>query len=181
MGLKKKKWFQTIMTIAPKVATALGGPVGGMAMSVLKSALGMPDATDAEIEKQIAASSPETLLALRTAEQKFEIEMGKLGLKEEELAYADVASAREREQEIKDKMPAILAVLAWCQWAFIIVVLFYGKNLNILETPEQREILMFVLATTQAIVIGAFAYYHGSSRGSKAKTDAMTKFMDKVG
>lgn len=181
MGLKKKKWFQTLMAIAPKVAAGLGGPIAGLAMNTLKNALGMPDATDAEIEKTIAEGSPETFLALKDSEHKFEIAMRELDITEESLAYADIASARDREKELKDKMPAVLAVLAWAQWAFIIVVLFFGKDLNILESPEQREILMFVLATTQAIVIGAFAYYHGSSRGSKAKTEAMAKLMDKVG
>lgn len=181
MGLKKKKWFQTLMTIAPKVASALGGPVGGLAVNVIKEALGMPDATEAELQAQIAASSPDTLLALRKAEQSFELEMKKLEISEEQLVYTDRDSARDREKAVKDKMPAVLAVLAWMQWAFIVVIMFFANDLSILETPEKREVLMFVLATTQAIVIGAFAYYHGSSSGSKTKTDAFSTWMEHQG
>ncbi len=119
------------------------------------------------------------MLALRKAEQDFEVRMKELDISEDQLSFADVADARAREIALKDKMPAVLAVLAWAQWAFIVAVLFYGDELSIVSTPEQRSILMFVLATTQALVVGAFAYYHGSSKGSRMKDDAIERLTEK--
>jgi hypothetical protein len=177
MSVKDKKWFQALLKIAPGIATALGGPFGGLATNVLKQVTGLDEAS---VEKAIIEGDPSVFESIKKAELEFQVQMEKLKLDREALDYEDIKSARERHIQTKDAMPAVLAVLAWVQWAAIIVILFFGNNLEILQTPEQREVLMFVLATTQAIVIGAFQFYHGSSRGSRIKDSTIEKLGGKT-
>ena len=121
MGLKDKKWFQAIVKIAPGIATAIGGPFGGLAATVLKEVTGLDKAG---VEKAIAEGDPNIFLQLKTAEQKFEIELERIGLEREALEYGDIDSARARQMAMKDHTPAILT----------------GANVRALpDTPIDRE------------------------------------------
>jgi len=166
MGLKKKKWFQTLMTIAPKVATALGGPIGGMAMNVLKEALGMPDATEAEIEKKIAQGSPETFLALKKAQQEFDAKMREFDIKEDQLVFGDIADARARQLEMKDHTPAILTGVALTFFFALSASVLY--NLEIVQA--NKSFVMFLFGAASGWVTQGMSYFLGSSQGSARKT-----------
>jgi len=166
MGLKKKKWFQTLMTIAPKVATALGGPIGGMAMNVLKEALGMPDATEAEIEKKIAEGSPETFLALKKAQQEFDAKMREFDIKEDQLVFGDIADARARQLEMKDHTPAILTGVALTFFFALSASVLY--NLEIVQANQ--SFVMFLFGAASGWVTQGMSYFLGSSQGSARKT-----------
>lgn len=169
MGLKKKKWFQTLMTIAPKVAAGLGGPVAGLAMNTLKNALGMPDATEAEIEKRIAEGSPETYLALKKAAQDFDVKMRDFDIKEDQLEYADTADARARQLATKDRTPAILTATAITFFGFLAYSIL--GELDIVEPNE--KFVWYLLGSAQAWVTQGFNFFLGSSKGSQRKTDLL--------
>ena len=177
MGLKKKRWFQTLMAIAPKVATALGGPIGGLAMNALKGALGMPDATDAEIEKTIAEGSPETFLKLKQANLDFEQAMRELDIKEDQLVYEDIQSARGMHIGAMDKTPAILSYLAMVIFFGVVILVvtqgqfFEGNNMA-------QNVAYMVIGASIGWVEKAYSFWLGSSRGSKSKTDALEKFIE---
>lgn len=178
MGIKDKKWFQTLMGIAPTVATALGGPFAGLAVGVLKKTLGLPEnAGEDEVAAAIAAGDMETLQKLKQAELDFKTKMRELDLKEDQLYLQDTADARARHIAVKDSTPAILAALGWVQWAFVLVVILFGDKFGLDFAGEERDILFFVLATAQAIVLQGFNFFLGSSRGSKQKTDAFERFI----
>ncbi len=169
MGLKKTKWFQTLMTIAPKVAAGLGGPIAGLAMNTLKNALGMPDATEAEIEKTIAEGSPETFLALKKAAQDFDVKMRDFDIKEDQLEYADTADARARQLATKDWVPAILTGIAIVFFGW----LSYGilTALDIVQANE--KFIWYLLGCASAWVTQGFNFHLGSSKGSQRKTDLL--------
>ena len=57
-----------IGTVAPKLGTALGGPLGGMAGTLIQGALGV-DTEDAALKA--LESDPDSLLKLKQAEQDF--------------------------------------------------------------------------------------------------------------
>jgi len=179
MGLKKKRWFQTLMTIAPKVAAALGGPIGGLAMNALKTALGMPDATDAEIEKTIAEGSPEIFLKLKQANLDFEKTMRELDIKEDQLVYEDVQSARSMHIGAMDSTPAILSYLAMVIF-FGVVALVVTQPQFFLENTLAQNVAYMVIGASIGWVEKAYSFWLGSSRGSKSKSDSMALILDKL-
>lgn len=176
--INKAPWFGTLKKLAPTLAGGLiGGPFAGVAVSVLQSVLGVtgdpndPGTVD-EIAAQIGSGNPEILLKLKTAEQDFLKEMKKLDIEEQDLYLQDVASAREREKVVRDKTPMILSYLAVALWLFILYAVFF-TDLDIVKAQEQRDVLLYLLGVTQTLVVTAYSYYLGSSRGSLAKTEAM--------
>ena len=71
-----------IRTIAPWIGTALGGPLGGMAVQAASDALGLSDKTLAAVQSAIAGATPDQMLALKTADQGFALQMQALGFKQ---------------------------------------------------------------------------------------------------
>ena len=87
-----------IKTVAPWIGTALAGPLGGMALTAASGALGLPDATTASLKQALSGVTPEQMLALKTADQSFALQMQELGYKEvadiESIAAGDRKDAR---------------------------------------------------------------------------------------
>jgi hypothetical protein len=106
-------------------AASLGGPLGTMAAAAVGKALGMdrvPANSGDAIANAIAVAfaNPEQRAALLKAEQDFQLQMAQLGYQHAEeieaIAEKDRASARNREIQVKDWTPRILAfiVVALC-------------------------------------------------------------------
>jgi len=54
--------------VAPWIGTALGGPLGGMAVEAATNALGLGEKTVDAVKQAIAGVTPEQMLALKTAD-----------------------------------------------------------------------------------------------------------------
>lgn len=67
--------IELISSVAPALATALGGPAAGLAVSAIAKALGVKDD---EVEAKVATMSATDLLAIKKADQEFALEMEKL-------------------------------------------------------------------------------------------------------
>lgn len=157
-------------TIAPTVATAIGGPFAPLAMQAVASALGLPDnASETQLAKAITAATPEQLLAIKQAETALETRLAELGIDLERIHAADRDSARAREIAVRDHTPAALA--------FVVTLGFFGVLawLLIHGVPTgDSQFLMILIGSLGTTWSGIVAYYFGSSAGSKAKTDALT-------
>jgi len=158
-------WKGIIGTVAPALATALGGPLAGVAVrAIAENVLGRPDATEADVAAAVAAAGPELLLKLREADQAFARAMAEAGIKLEEIEAADRASARAREIATRDWVPAALAITN--ALAFFIL-LFLMISHSIPETNKSAfDILLGMLAGSLTTIM---TYYFGSSRGSREK------------
>ena len=84
--------------IAPTIGTALGGPVGGAAASMLADVLGC-DPTPQKIEKALAQATPEQLAEIKKAELDFEVRMKELEVDVFALETKDIQHARDSFQE----------------------------------------------------------------------------------
>lgn len=171
-----------IGTVAPLLGTALGGPLGGMAGGLLAKWLGKKDpnsgtiipATIKEIEAALAGGSPETMVALKQAENELTEHMKALEISEEQLTYADTDSARKREIAVKDYTPAILAYALTVGFFTLI-----GALLKI-DVPADNKAIIYSLVGTLGSSWGlAIGYYFGSSRSSSQKTDALVTAIGK--
>jgi hypothetical protein len=176
--IKKKPWFQALAGVAPMVATAIGGPFGGIAATALKSALGLPPtATDEQLAAKVETATAGDILKMKNAEIEFKKFMEQANIDEQALYLEDKQSAREMQVAVKSRMPATLAILGWVQWLVVLVVVLFGDTLGVEFTVEERGYLLYVLSTAQAMALMGFSFYLGSSRGSKEKTEAFSRFM----
>ena len=163
-----------VRTVAPSIASAVGGPLAGMATKAISEALlGKPDGSEAELMQAAAKATPEQLLALKKAEQEFEVQMRELDIDLERIANADRDSARNREIKTKDLTPKILAGFVTAGY---FGVLFYMLR-NGLPQHGGSEAMLVMLGTLGTAWGGIMAYYFGSSAGSKEKTDAMNRMV----
>jgi hypothetical protein len=113
-----------VKTVAPSIATAVGGPLAGMATKMISEALlGKPDGTEDELLQAAKNATPEQLLALKKAEQDFAIKMRELDIDLERISNEDRNSARNREIKTKDLTPRFLA--AAVTFGFFGVAEFY--------------------------------------------------------
>jgi len=156
-----------VKNAAPAVATALGGPMAGKAVSMISGMLGVEDNVEA-VTKAIQAD-PNLALKLR-----------ELDLKELELQNADRDSARKREMEIVKsdahfitKNITSLLALGTVAGAMVMTALVF-----FVDFPDSQEnIIIFVLGFLSSAATQVLSYYFGSSAGSKDKDEKIKGLM----
>ena len=159
---------QIIASVAPLIGTAIGGPFGALAGTLIHQALGT-GGDDKALEAALTSGDPEALLKLKTASQEFEVRMRELGISEDKLRFDDTANARAREIALKDHTPAILA--------YAVTVGFFGTLGFMLVNGKPAtggDALLVMLGSLGTAWAGIVAYYFGSSSGSKRKDEALT-------
>jgi len=164
-----------VKTVAPSLATAVGGPLAGMATRAISDALlGKPDGTEDELINAAAKASPDQLLALKKAEQDFAVRMRELEIDLQRIDAADRSSAREREVKTGDWTPKALAGAVTLGFFGVLgYMIAYGL-------PTQGgEALLVMLGTLGTAWGGIVSYYFGSSAGSKEKSEAMNRMARK--
>lgn len=164
-----------VKTVAPSIATAVGGPLAGMATRAISEALlGKPDGTEDELAEAAKNATPEQLLALKQAEQNFVIRMRELDVDLERIANQDRGSAREREIKTGDYTPKLLAAaVTFGFFGVLFWMIAYGLPVN---GGEAMLVMLGTLGTAWGAIV---SYYFGSSAGSREKTQAMNRIMDK--
>lgn len=165
-------WKAIVKTVAPAIGTALGGPLGGAAMGALTNVVLGPDAQpdEALLAAAIQTADPELLLKIKQADQAFQVAMRNLDVDVGRLDNEDRASARAREQALRDWAPSALAL------AF--VAGFFGIQYFVFNYPlpdGSEMVIARVLGTMDAAVVMILSYYFGSSRGSARKDEMIAK------
>ena len=159
-------WKEIVGTIAPTLATALGGPLAGMATKAIAgSLLGDDSATEDDIAAAIAGATPDELRALKEMDNQFKLDMESLGVDLEKIHAGDRDSARRREIETSDNAPKILAGVIVTGFFVVLGVIAFVE----LPTNAQQPINI-LLGSLTALLIQVGNYYFGSSAGSKEKT-----------
>jgi hypothetical protein len=172
IGSALKGVVPVIQTVAPTVASALGGPLAGMAVQALSNAiLGKPDGAPADIAKALTATPPtaDQLLALKKQEEDFTARMEELGFKRDQLVFGDRDSARTREAKTGDSLtPRMLAGAVTVGFFGILALMMFH------EVPASgRDVLLAMTGTLGTAWVAVVSYYFGSSAGSSAKTDQL--------
>jgi len=158
-----------IQQIAPTLATALGGPLAGMAVKTLSNALlGTPNGSEEDVTEALMNATPEQLARLKEVDATFKARMKELDIDLEKIAAGDRADARDREAKTGDWTPRVLA--------FGITTGFFGilawMFLHGIPTSG-AEAMLIMLGALQTSYTGVIAYYFGSSAGSKAKNEML--------
>ena len=156
--------------VAPSIATALGGPLAGVAIKTLSNAVfGHEDATEQQVSEAMATATPDQLAAIKKIDADFKLQMKSLDIDLERIAAGDRDSARKMQSETRDWTPKILA--------FFITFGFFGALVWILVFGIPKtgtEVILMMLGSLSSAWTGVVQFYYGSSAGSKAKTEALT-------
>ena len=165
--------LKIVGAVAPTLATAIGGPLGGMAMQVVSSVLGLPtDSSEKDVEKALKQATPEQLLALKQADNDFAVRMKELDIDLERIAASDRDSARRREAQVRDWMPRVLAfvvVAGFMATVFLVLLGYVDGMKDPLMATTVGTLIGFVSAKCEQVV----AYYFGSSSSSQQKTQML--------
>lgn len=163
-------WKDTLAKVAPALATALGGPMAGVAVSMCGKALGLGEgATEDDLAAIVAGGNPDTLVKLKEVDNQFKLEMKRLGVDVLKIDAEDRKDARAL-GIAKGLGPQItLATIFVCGFIYVLGVIFQGQTID----PTMREIATYVLGILSAGLVQIMNYFFGSSAGSKDKSAAM--------
>ena len=151
--------------IAPAVATAVAGPLGGLAVTAIADKFGVAD--DVQAVAKAIAGDPEA--ASKLAE---------LDLKQFELENQDRNSARHMQETALNQDDKFAKhFIYWFAWFWSVGSMVYFFAITFGSVPASGKdfgniILGFLLGTAVATII---SFFYGSSKSSKDKTDTMSK------
>jgi membrane-bound ClpP family serine protease len=164
-----KQFGPLLGQLAPSIATALGGPLAGVAVKTLSSALfGHEDGTEQQISEAMAVATPDQLASIKKIDADFKVQMKSLDIDLERISAGDRDSARQMQRETKDWVPKLLAI--------VITVGFFGILvwMLVMGMPQTgTEALLMMLGALGTAWTGVVNFYYGSSAGSKAKNDLL--------
>lgn len=163
-----------LRTLAPTLASALLGPLGGVAVSAIGNILGVSGATTATISKafQDGKLTPEQLSKLKELEMQYQNDEAERGFKYSDLAFKDRDSAR-----INNVAGGVQMHLFWLSLILLIItlgtemwVLFQGYPETLPEIIVGR-----VLGLMDAVAMMVLAYWYGTTNGSAQKTHLLSQ------
>lgn len=170
-------WLKTLGQVAPTLASAFLGPLGGMAVSIAGKAFGLDKATQEDIQNIVVGSKPEDLLKLKQADADLKIALRSLDIKEEELEVQDRASAR----SIFGQGKIIISVLATVILTSFLYMVWYMITNRQAIPPEQAITIGTLIGYVSAKADQVVAYFFGSSHGSSQKNDVLADVFKKNG
>ena len=160
--------MEWLKQIAPTVATALGGPLAGMAVSAISKAIGVEPEKVGDLISNTKLTA-EQIAQVKLAEIELQKQAQELGLNFEKLAVDDRKSARDMQMATRSWVPPLLAASVTVGFFGILVMMLLGK------VDSNNPAILMMLGSLGTAWTGIIAYYFGSSAGSQAKTDLLSK------
>ena len=172
-------WKAIISSVSPLLATALGGPLAGAAVKVIADkVLGKPDATESEVIEALSNGSltGEQILALKSAEKSFLLEMEKIDAAREAAGLADVQSARHQtvslaqaDSKIAFAAPVISTIVMVGFFLCVAIILCTEKTWD----ERSANLINVLFGGLLAGFTQVINFWLGSSAGSKRSGDSL--------
>jgi len=153
--------------IAPTLATAIGGPFGTMAYGLAAKVMAI---TPEEAQRTIESGklTAEQIASVQLAEIEIKAKAQELGLDFAKVAADDRKSARDMQTTTRSMLPPILAIL--------VTLGFFGILIGMMtKTFVTSDALLLMLGSLGTAWTGIIAFYFGSSAGSQAKNELLSK------
>lgn len=175
-------WKALVKTVAPTVASAFGTPLAGMGVSALLEVLlpaGEPKPQDPEayIAQRLAAATPEMMLQIKAAEQKFAVDMKTLGVNLAQIEETGRSNARDMKVRIIqagvwDYEPLLALVVCsafiYAEWW----VFQYAVAVHTME-PNQAVLIGRVLGIVDAAFMALIYFRWGKTKSDETKTQTI--------
>lgn len=164
-------WTKTLQALAPTVASAFLGPLGGVAVSAIGNILGVSDATQDKIAQAITTGqmTPEQVANIKALELQYQNDEKERGFKYAELEFKDTDSARNMAVQTKSTTPTILSygVLIGGGSMMGAILMGYAKADSVLA----GTLIGYAVSEMKQVL----QYWFGSSRSSQDKTDLLAQ------
>lgn len=169
-------WKSIVAAVAPGLATALGGPLAGVAVSALsQELLGKPDGTQDEVGAAISTGGIDALTRIKAADQAFAVRMRELDIDVERIHQTDRADARGREAKTGDRWtPRVLAGVIVGGFLSVVWYVISGR-VEALRDPVAAGLIGTMIGYVSAKADQVTSYYFGSSAGSAEKNALLVK------
>jgi hypothetical protein len=148
--------------IAPTLATALGGPLAGLAVAAISKVIGvLPEEVRDVIDN--GKLTADQIALIRQEEIRFKQQALEMGLNFEKLDVADRTSAREMQTVTRSKTPDILSGVITFGFFGILIAMMMGY-------PEgDSQPLLIMLGSLGTAWISVVAFWFGSTNSSQKK------------
>ena len=152
-------WKSIVKAVAPTLATALGGPLAGMATKAIsQSILGKDNATDSDLAT--AFLDPENLVKLKSVEKDFEIRMKELEVDISALEVKDRNSARDLAKQMGIEPQVVLSSIFIGGFFVVLWVLFSG---SVVLTDSMEKLAYLLLGVLSSGVTMVLKFWFGGS------------------
>ena len=157
--------MEWLKQLAPTIATALGGPLAGMAVSAVAKAIGCEPE---QVQDVISSGklTAEQVAAIQLAELELKKQAQAMNLDFAKLGAEDKKSARDMQIATKSWIPGALALGITCGFFGILI---YMMAYSI--TPSNE--LLVMLGSLGTAWTGVVGYYFGSSAGNSRKDEML--------
>jgi hypothetical protein len=150
-----------LKTLAPTVAQAAGGPMAGMAVKMVASKLGVPDA-NAEAIEQILETQPEKAMLVKQADREFQDRIREMEIDLESFK-AEVDDRKDAREKFSDdptpKIFAMVALIGFIGYVFMVTIQPVDAN--------DDGVVNLILGYLGGLVSGISAYFFGGTNGKK--------------
>lgn len=163
-------WIKTLATVAPSIATALGGPLAGVATKAVTEMLGI-EPTEEALESAVLNADPTIMLKLKEAENSFLLKMKELDVDVERIDAGDRDSARKMRTETGSMTTDVIGTIVVIGFFVVVGLVLAGV------VPTESVLAGTVIGYTSAKADQVLGFLFGSSKSSKDKTLAMSKLI----
>jgi hypothetical protein len=122
----------------------------------------------------VATATPDQLVALKKADQDFQVALQNLDLSAEKIAADDRSNARSLEASTHDWVPGVL--MMFLTGGFFGLLAYLASH----DIPAgNRDLLNIMLGSLGTAWTGGVTYYYGSSAGAVVKDKAIGALMQR--
>ena len=150
-----------IESIAPTIASCLGGPLAGLAVEAVSKAIGV-DPSSVQDTINSGKLSAEQIASIQAAEIQLKAKAQEMNLDFEQLDVQDRKSARDMQTTTKSFIPPLLALIITLGFFGILIGMMTGK-------VTSSDALMLLLGSLGTAWTGVISFYFGSSASSQNK------------
>lgn len=150
-----------LKSLAPTVAEAAGGPLAGMAVKMVASKIGVPNASVEKIE-EILETQPEKAMLVKQADREFQNRIREMEIDLESFK-AEVDDRKDARNKFADdptpKIFAMLALIGFLGYVFMVTI----------QPPDANDdgVVNLILGYLGGLVSGISAFFFGGSNGKK--------------
>lgn len=160
---------EIVSKAAPFIGSIIGGPLGGEAGQALAYLItGDKNASQESIVNGLTNASPDQIIELKKLDDQYKEKVLSVQLAEHQLSNEDIDSARKRNIQMNDRMPAYLSI--------IVLTMFFSILLLFMLYPIQgssKDIIQILIGSLAIWCGQAMNFYLGTTQASSTKTNIL--------
>lgn len=166
---------EILKSLAPTVASALLGPMGGVAVAAIGKIIGVDAPSVATITKAFEDGkiTPEQISEIKKLEMQYQNEEKEREFKYANLEFKDKDSARAMQTATRSNTPSILTYLITL--GFFTVLIWMLRDDTVADSPP----LLIMLGSLGTAWTGACAFWFGTTYGSQNKDNTIKNLSGK--